>query len=133
MATATSADIGIAADAPVINQQSDQQAEVRVSVHDRIVKSAEGGYALGEARDAAIGHVKNTCQDDRGSCPAKIPVGEQVRRQAVDGKSDEGEEIGVDAAGGKAADNRVQDVLKGVADFSRYHGRSLRSWREQAW
>ena len=119
--------VEVAVDAAVISEQPDQEAEVGVAIHDRVVEAAEGSDAINQARHAAVSHIKNSGQDNRGAGPTEISVREQVRGQAIDDETDEGEEVWVDARRAKSPNNGVQDVPKRVADFSGHHEESPRA------
>src|SRR5581483_5294480 len=86
-------DVEEAVDPPIKNQQANQQAQVGVTVQNRIVKSPERSDAVGDAGYSPVGHIEEPGQDDVQSRPAKVTVGKQVGGEKVDGESDEGEDI----------------------------------------
>src|SRR6185437_9435534 len=57
-------DIEQAVGASIVDQQAEEQSNVRIAVDDRVKKSAEDGDLLGLAGDAAIHHIEDARADD---------------------------------------------------------------------
>ena len=116
-------DVAESVDAPVVDEQAEEEHHVGVAVDDGIEERTEDCDLVGSPRYAAVDHVEDARAKDHERRVEEHAVGvacvgmsEEKRRDDVDDQADEGQHIGRDLGECQAMHDSIEEPAAGAAE-----------------